>query len=114
MELVQRLLPTYPQHATRRAEEAREVEQTLLALGVRPCLSAGARQWTDELARADLGQWSDKKDAGSDVVEELIAAFAASGIAALSADKEHRVPLLGLTGWAEQAATNGCSPVPLA
>jgi 3-hydroxyisobutyrate dehydrogenase-like beta-hydroxyacid dehydrogenase len=54
MALVERMLPTYPRHASRRAEEARQVEQTIRALGVRPCLTRGTREVTEELMRAGL------------------------------------------------------------
>jgi 3-hydroxyisobutyrate dehydrogenase-like beta-hydroxyacid dehydrogenase len=56
MALVERMLPTYPQHAARRAEELGEVEQTLTALGLQPCLVPAARELTARLASLELAQ----------------------------------------------------------
>jgi 3-hydroxyisobutyrate dehydrogenase-like beta-hydroxyacid dehydrogenase len=56
MALVERMLPTYPQHAGRRAEELREVEETLTALGLRSCLVRASRELTAGLARLELNE----------------------------------------------------------
>jgi hypothetical protein len=75
MALVERLFPTYPRHASRRAEEARQVEQTLLALGVRPCLTRGTREVAEELVRVDLpaedGTGADRVWSVSELIEAL-------------------------------------------
>ena len=42
MDVIDRLLPTYPQHAARRAQEMEELEQTIRNLGLRPCVTRGA------------------------------------------------------------------------
>lgn len=80
VELVERLLPTYPQHAVRRAEEARAVEQTIQDLGLRPCLSTGAREWAEELVRAGIGGSSPEDAAQPDSLLALIESLAARGI----------------------------------
>lgn len=86
LALVERLLPTYSRHAGRRAEEAGEVEQFLRSLGLRPCLTRGTREVTEELARAAF----DDPDARSTKVLEWIAEFAARGI--LAAPKQDESP----------------------
>ena len=43
MGIVERMMPTYPQHAQRRADEMRELEQTAEAAGLEPCMLAAAR-----------------------------------------------------------------------
>jgi 3-hydroxyisobutyrate dehydrogenase-like beta-hydroxyacid dehydrogenase len=62
LEVVERTLPTYPRHAGRRAEEMGELERTLGDLGLRPCLTRGARDLIAELSRLGLeerpGGWS--------------------------------------------------------
>jgi 3-hydroxyisobutyrate dehydrogenase-like beta-hydroxyacid dehydrogenase len=84
LALAERLLPTYPRHAGRRAEEAAEVEQFLQSVGLRPCLTRGTREVTEELARAAL----DEPDTRSSTVLELIAAFATRGMLAASSPNE--------------------------
>jgi len=79
MALVERMLPTYPRHAPRRAEEARQVEQTVRALGARPCLTRGTREVTEELLRADLPLVDETGLDRAWSVSELIEALAAQG-----------------------------------
>lgn len=43
MELVDRLLPSYPLHAARRADEMRELEQTMRSIGLEPRMVVAAR-----------------------------------------------------------------------
>lgn len=50
MEVIKRMLPTYPQHAARRGEELREVEQTMLLNGLTPCVLRAVREVTVNLA----------------------------------------------------------------
>ena len=63
MEVVERMLPTYPQHAARRSEELQEVEDTMLLNGVPPRVLGGAREVTSTLAdvawpkNADYHRW---------------------------------------------------------
>jgi len=61
--VVERMLPTYPQHAARRSEELQEVEDTMLLNGVPPRVLGGAREVTSTLAdvawpkNADYHRW---------------------------------------------------------
>jgi 3-hydroxyisobutyrate dehydrogenase-like beta-hydroxyacid dehydrogenase len=61
MALAERMLPTYPQHAARRADELAEVEHTLATLGVEPRMVGGAAcapSWPRErLAWAPCAAW---------------------------------------------------------
>lgn len=50
MQLVERMLPTYAQHAGRRATEMSEVDQTERATGMQPCVIDAVRQLHEELA----------------------------------------------------------------
>jgi 3-hydroxyisobutyrate dehydrogenase-like beta-hydroxyacid dehydrogenase len=76
MGLVDRLLPTYPQHAGRRGDELQEVERALQGLGVEPRLAGAARRLTQELADARLQQQCEAGHAWS--VLEVLEAFAAA------------------------------------
>lgn len=62
MALVERLLPTYPQHAARRGAELREVEDTLRALGREPCLVTAAQRVTTAMGRVDWSRRADAQD----------------------------------------------------
>jgi 3-hydroxyisobutyrate dehydrogenase-like beta-hydroxyacid dehydrogenase len=53
MTLIQRMFPTYSQHAARRATEMRELVQTARASGVEPIALEAARELHDELAAID-------------------------------------------------------------
>jgi 3-hydroxyisobutyrate dehydrogenase-like beta-hydroxyacid dehydrogenase len=50
--LAQRMLPTYAQHAARRATEMQELEGTTRAAGLDPCVIAAVRQLHEALAGA--------------------------------------------------------------
>ncbi len=52
MSIVERMLPTYAQHAARRAVEMRETEQTAEAAGVEPCVLSAVRQVHEMIAGA--------------------------------------------------------------
>jgi hypothetical protein len=54
MEVMERLLPTYPCHARRRAQELEELERMLHVLGLRPGLVSEARRLTTALAELNL------------------------------------------------------------
>jgi 3-hydroxyisobutyrate dehydrogenase-like beta-hydroxyacid dehydrogenase len=63
MEIVKRMLPTYPQHAERRCEELGQVEQTMMMSGVTPRIIHAVREVTSAVARTDWSnngrqQWS--------------------------------------------------------
>jgi 3-hydroxyisobutyrate dehydrogenase-like beta-hydroxyacid dehydrogenase len=53
MTLIQRMFPTYSQHASRRATEMRELVETARASGVEPIALEGARELHDALAAID-------------------------------------------------------------
>jgi 3-hydroxyisobutyrate dehydrogenase-like beta-hydroxyacid dehydrogenase len=77
MALVDRMLPTYPRHASRRAEEARQVEQTIRALGMRPWLARGTREVAEQLVRAGLSAEDELGAERAWAVPEMIEALAA-------------------------------------
>jgi 3-hydroxyisobutyrate dehydrogenase-like beta-hydroxyacid dehydrogenase len=53
MEVIRRMLPTYPQHAARRCEELQEVEDTMLMWGLAPRIVRAVREVTAGLASID-------------------------------------------------------------
>jgi hypothetical protein len=114
VELVERLLPTYPRHAARRAEEAREVEQTIRALGLHPCLATGTRQLTEEVARIDLGERTGNEATPLPSVLELIEALATRGALECAMEAKRRLPLLASTDLEGQRTQSLRSPVPIA
>lgn len=69
MEVIRRMLPTYPQHAGRRAEELEEVEQTMSASGVRPRILRAVREVTSALATVS---WTGKQDAQQWTIADII------------------------------------------
>jgi 3-hydroxyisobutyrate dehydrogenase-like beta-hydroxyacid dehydrogenase len=50
MEVIRRMVPTYPQHAARRCEELQEVEETMLMCGLTPRIVRAVREVTSGLA----------------------------------------------------------------
>jgi len=52
---VDRMLPTYPQHAPRRAEEIGELEKTAAASGQTPCMIETTHRLIERLAAIDFG-----------------------------------------------------------
>jgi hypothetical protein len=56
MPIVERIFPTYPQHARRRANEMREAEETLEFFGVHPHMAAAARAVIAAIADVNLPQ----------------------------------------------------------
>jgi 3-hydroxyisobutyrate dehydrogenase-like beta-hydroxyacid dehydrogenase len=50
MAVVDRMLPTYTEHAARRASETRELEETARSAGVEPCVLAAVRRLHEVLA----------------------------------------------------------------
>jgi 3-hydroxyisobutyrate dehydrogenase-like beta-hydroxyacid dehydrogenase len=73
MEAVERLVPTYPQHARRRSEEMVELESSMRAFGLTPCVVRGARQFISALGELD---WNavDGQPGALGKVREVIAA----------------------------------------
>jgi 3-hydroxyisobutyrate dehydrogenase-like beta-hydroxyacid dehydrogenase len=73
MEVVKRMLPTYPLHARRRCEELLAVEETMLMSGLKPRIVPAVRAVTCDLAKADwssndhdLRQWTI-----SEIIEQM-------------------------------------------
>lgn len=77
MELVNRMLPTYPQHAGRRAEELREIERTMLLNGIAPRLMRASRQLTSRLAKVE---WQETSECSQVSIESVIARISNSHI----------------------------------
>ncbi|HZL37639.1 MAG TPA: NAD(P)-binding domain-containing protein [Tepidisphaeraceae bacterium] len=50
MRIVDRMLPTYPQHAARRAQETREIESTAREAGIEPNVLAAVRRAHEAIA----------------------------------------------------------------
>jgi 3-hydroxyisobutyrate dehydrogenase-like beta-hydroxyacid dehydrogenase len=50
--VTERMLPTYPLHASRRAAEMAELQQTVRAAGIEPCVTAAIRLLHEQLAAA--------------------------------------------------------------
>jgi 3-hydroxyisobutyrate dehydrogenase-like beta-hydroxyacid dehydrogenase len=69
MEVMRRMLPTYPQHAGRRCEELREVEETMLMSGLTPRILRAVREVTSVLASVG---WSNKHHAQQWTIAEII------------------------------------------
>lgn len=72
MEVVQRMLPTYPQHAARRSEELRAVEETMLLNGVFPRVLGAVREVTSSLAEVDWPKNANCRRLGiTEMIEEI-------------------------------------------
>jgi hypothetical protein len=72
MEIISRLLPTYPQHAARRAEELKELEETMLLNGVTPRVVGAVREVTSCLAEVDWPKNAlDHRWAITEIMEEI-------------------------------------------
>ena len=69
MEVISRMLPTYPQHAGRRCEELREVEETMLMSGLAPRILRAVREVTSALANTD---WQDRSDIQQWTIAEIV------------------------------------------
>ena len=70
--LADRMLPTYAQHASRRATEMSELESTVRAAGVEPCVTGAVRNLHESLA-------AEKFDADVSTVNALVERLATSG-----------------------------------
>jgi 3-hydroxyisobutyrate dehydrogenase-like beta-hydroxyacid dehydrogenase len=68
MEVVERVLPTYPRHAARRGQELAEVEATLSELGLSATVVPGVRQLIQAMERC----WSAGRHDGNWSVAEVI------------------------------------------
>jgi 3-hydroxyisobutyrate dehydrogenase-like beta-hydroxyacid dehydrogenase len=73
MEVIERLLPSYPQHAGRRAQEMQELERTMLSSGLKPCVIRGSRQVIQAVARMDWeNQESPQPAAAIPVIQAIL------------------------------------------
>lgn len=72
MDVVERMLPTYPRHAARRTEELQEVEETMLLNGVPPRVLGAVREVTSRLVEVDWPKNTDyRRWAITDMIEEI-------------------------------------------
>jgi 3-hydroxyisobutyrate dehydrogenase-like beta-hydroxyacid dehydrogenase len=72
MEVVARMLPTYPQHAARRTEELRELEETMSLHGVAPRIMGAVREVTSSLAEVDWPRDTDfRQSTITEIIEEV-------------------------------------------
>jgi 3-hydroxyisobutyrate dehydrogenase-like beta-hydroxyacid dehydrogenase len=72
MEVMRRMLPTYPRHAARREQELREVEKTMQINGVTPRMISAARGITSDLASiAWIRNGASHQWTITEVIEEL-------------------------------------------
>ncbi|MBS1801639.1 MAG: NAD(P)-dependent oxidoreductase [Acidobacteria bacterium] len=71
MEVVRRMLPTYPQHAARRCEELKEVEETMLSSGLSPRIVHAVRELTSALANADWPERAPQQWTIAEVIGEI-------------------------------------------
>jgi 3-hydroxyisobutyrate dehydrogenase-like beta-hydroxyacid dehydrogenase len=71
VEAVERLLPTYPRHAGRRAEELAELETSMETLGMRPAMVPAARDVITAIAAAGLENESPRRWTAAEVIEAL-------------------------------------------
>jgi 3-hydroxyisobutyrate dehydrogenase-like beta-hydroxyacid dehydrogenase len=108
MEVVRRMLPTYPQHAGRRCEELREVEETMLMNGLTPRILRAVREVTSALANAD---WPDKRDTQQWTIAEIIRQIQRQGTLQASESHSDQSPdqrLKDGVGSDDQPITVGC------
>jgi 3-hydroxyisobutyrate dehydrogenase-like beta-hydroxyacid dehydrogenase len=72
MEVVKRMLPTYPQHAARRSEELQELEETMWLNGVPPRVLGAVREVTSNLAEVDWPKNAEyHRWAITEIIEEI-------------------------------------------
>jgi 3-hydroxyisobutyrate dehydrogenase-like beta-hydroxyacid dehydrogenase len=71
MEMVNRILPTYPRHAARRGQEMAEVEDTLSHFGLCLTVVPGIRQLIAAMGESGLASAPDRKWSVPEVIEEL-------------------------------------------
>jgi len=71
MEVVRRMLPTYPQHAARRCEELKEVEETMLIGGLTPLIMHAVREVTSALVDPGWQQRDGQQWTIAELIEEI-------------------------------------------
>src|SRR5262249_11156975 len=72
LDVGERTLPTYPEHAGRRGEEMHELELMLESLGLQPALVRGARQLLTEMGELHLTDATSTHSARSWTVQSVL------------------------------------------
>lgn len=72
LQPVSRMLPTYPRHVARRADEMGELEDTLAAFGLQSHIASAVRRLMMRLAESDLHQYAQAVDDGLFELDDLI------------------------------------------
>jgi len=70
MEIMNRMLPTYPRHAVRRCEELQEVEESMLRSGLKPRIVPAVREVTS--AVANVGWLNNNRDFRQWTIPEIV------------------------------------------
>jgi 3-hydroxyisobutyrate dehydrogenase-like beta-hydroxyacid dehydrogenase len=71
LSAVERMLPTYPRHAGRRATEMHELEETALSVGQEPCMFAAIHRLLAELAEVPFDGATDENWTVASVLDHL-------------------------------------------
>ena len=71
LEVVDRILPTYPRHAARRGQEMAEVEKTLTHLGLCPAVVPGVRRLIAAMGECGIDGGQDNSWSAREVVDAL-------------------------------------------
>jgi hypothetical protein len=71
MEVVERILPTYPRHAARRGQELAEVESTLSDLGLSPTVVPGIRHLIQAMGQCWSAGRQDRDWSVAEVINDL-------------------------------------------
>jgi len=90
MEVIRRMLPTYPQHAARRCEELQQVEETMLMSGASTRIISAVREVTFAVARS---QWPNNHDLQQWSIAEVITLLHAQGTLALPEARVEQIPI---------------------
>ncbi len=85
--VVERMAPTYPQHAARRATEMRELEQTVASSGIEPNVIAAVRRLHETIANVSFDT---DADANGFTVTSLVRRMAADPVAGEPLDQQGR------------------------
>ncbi len=89
MEVVRRMVPTYPQHAARRSQELQAIEETMLMSGSTPRIVRAAREVTSALAHID---WPADHGPQQWTVPEVIREIHKEGILQASESNSNQAP----------------------
>ncbi len=86
MAVIDRMLPTYAVHASRRATEMNELAQTARSAGIDPCVIAAVRRFHERLAGVSFGT---PQDAAGWTVASLIETLLADDLLAVEPSANH-------------------------